>query len=319
MKKYKACVVDVNPQELGMFVTGLRLASDFDAFGYDEAERLLRDAFDSDVSPQKMPDLIVVDLKLKRRKMQGFELISELAERDVPSEVLAISACHPNSSLEEAIRIGAADMIPRPFSNFVELIKKMEHLAEIGLRRRMQVLKTNGSRHEFDLSRSRRPVFLSYCSKDIRLATGIRRSLEGRNIGVWYAPTTLEIGDDWMERIEKGIDQSSIFIALLTDNYINSNVCCAELMRFYRRMEANDNQELLLFPVLDGLSENNKRHYLLRPILEQYQYIDLSRKFDVGLTVLLGRTELQVMLENKRKTPPRASNQLRAKVHRNAA
>src|SRR3712207_8983203 len=63
-------------------------------------------------------------------------------------------------------------------------------LAEIGSRRRTRLLNNNGSPHRFDLRRRHRPVFLSYCSEDTMLATGLRRTIEGRNIDVWYAPTT---------------------------------------------------------------------------------------------------------------------------------
>ena len=318
MKKYKAFVVDDDPQLLEMIVEGLRLAADFDAFGYDEAERLLSDTLNATLTPQKVPDLIVADLKLKRKKMQGLELISELAERNIPSEVIAISGAYPSADHEEAIRIGAAALIPKPFPDFIELLEQMEHLAEIGLRRRVRLLNSNGSLHGLDPRRQQRPVFLSYCSEDMMLATGLRRTIEGRNIDVWYAPTTLNAGDQWRQMVEDGIDSSSVFIALLTDHYMSSGICCGELMRFYRRMQTRAGQELLLLPVVDKLSDENKRHYLLRPILERYQYVDLSRRFIDGLTILLGRIDFHLR-EKKRKSPPRSYQQLKHKVHWSAA
>src|SRR5437016_5052946 len=98
MKEFKAVVVDDDPNLRALLVECLRF-TDFEAEGYDEAERLLRDLEVS--SQQEMPDLIVVDLQLQPLRMKGLELIAKLAEKDIPSEVMAMSGEYPPTDLVE--------------------------------------------------------------------------------------------------------------------------------------------------------------------------------------------------------------------------
>lgn len=289
MKEFKAAVVDDDPNLRELLVECLRF-TDFDAEGYEEAESLLQNL---DLSPrQEMPDLILVDLQLQPLKMQGLELIGRLAERDIPSEVVAMSGAYPMSDLAEAIKIGASATFPKPFGDIFHLIVKLKHLAEIGKKRR---LKLGG----FDHERQERPVFLSYCSEDVKLATGLRRNIEAHDIDVWYAPTTLNAGDEWRPRVESGIDHALAFIPLITDNYLSSAVCFGELVRFRTRLEAGPGVRPLLLPVLAGISEEGKRSPLLRPLLDQYQHIDLFVRFIDSLTALLGRIEFHILKSSK--------------------
>jgi CheY-like chemotaxis protein len=289
MKELKAAVVDDDENLRELLLECLRF-TEFEAEGYEEAEHLLQTlAF----SPrQEMPDLILVDLQLQPLKMQGLELIGQLAERDIPSEVVAMSGAYPTSDLAEAIKIGASAMVTKPFGDILQLIVKMKHLAEIGKKRR---LKLNG----FDRERQVRPVFLSYCAEDVKLATGLRRNIEAHDIDVWYDLTSLNAGDEWRPRVEAGIDQALVFIALVTDSYLTSPVCYGELVRFRRRIEAGPEPRPLLLPVLAGLSDDGRRSPLFRPILDNYQYIDLFIRFIDSLTALLGRIEFHILKSSK--------------------
>ena len=245
-----------------------------------------------------MPDLILVDLQLKPLKMQGLELIGQLAERNIPSEVVAMSGDYPMSDLAEAIKIGASAMITKPFGDICRLIVKMKHLAEIGKKRR---LKLNG----FDHERQVRPVFLSYCSQDVKLATGLRRNIEAHDIDVWYDLNSLTAGDEWRPRVEAGIDHAMVFIALVTDSYLTSAFCYGELVRFRSRIEAGPEPRPLLLPVLAGLSDEGKRNPLFRPIRDNYQPIDLFVRFIDSLTTLLGRIEFHIIKSSKAQHPER--------------
>lgn len=302
MKKYRGYVVDDNDSVREMLIEQLRF-NDFEAHGYDEAEPLLRDIFDQGSSTLDVPDLVVVDLKLRANRMQGIELVTELAERDVPSEILVTSGNHPSKDLVEAIRIGAATSAPKPFDSIFKVTDTMVRLAEIGRRRRLQRLAKRDFHGEVDISREQRPVFLSYCTEDKRLAHGVRRNLEAREIGVWYAPSTLEVGDIWRRRIEDGIDQAVVFVPLITENYFHSAICLGELSRFFRRIQREDSHELLLLPVLASSSSAIKKKEIMRPIFDRYQYLDMSTQFIDGLTVLLARIQRAIGCHSERREP----------------
>ncbi len=286
MQKYKALALDDDTVVLELIVDCLKLAK-CEVADYSQAETLLSAILNL---PQKgLPDLIVVDLNLQPGKMQGIQLLAELFDRDVPSEILVVSGAGA-ADLEEAIRMGAA-VIPKPFDRIYEIVKKMELLAETGRRRRLYRLEArNKSSGMDDSARFLRPVFLSYTEKNKGFAMGIRRNLEARKIPVWYAPTALEIGDPWRHRIDEAIDHCDIFVAIISEGYVASSYCMEELGRFHRRIVPGLKRPVLL-PVLAGLSENSKQHDLVRSIVENYQCVDISVRFLDRATALFGRIE----------------------------
>jgi DNA-binding response OmpR family regulator len=183
MNKYSAFVLDDDEQVRNLLLECLRF-SNFEAHGCSEAEKLLSAIYDTRLPLEDLPDLIVVDLQLQPSRMQGIELVSELTERNIPSEILAISGNLPPGDLVEAIKVGASDAIPKPFDIF-ELVKKMELLAGIGMKRRLYRL---GLEDKMDESRLRRPVFLSYANQDRVTANGLRRNMEAKDIAVCALP-----------------------------------------------------------------------------------------------------------------------------------
>lgn len=286
MQKYRALALDDDKAVLDLIVDCLKLAK-CDVTEYIEAEALLSSI--SELSQKALPDLIVLDLNLQPGHMQGTQLLAELLKRDVPSEMLVVSG-GGEVYLEEVIRMGVA-VIPKPFDGMYAVVKKMEYLAETGRKRRLYRLESHNKPARIDdTTRSIRPVFLSFAKKTESLAMGIRRNLESRKIPVWYAPTKLEIGDPWMSRIEQAIDESEVFVAIISDGYVASEYCMRELERFHNRIVLGPNARVIL-PVLAGLSESTKKHDLLKLIFDTYQYLDISEHFLDRITVLLGRIE----------------------------
>jgi FixJ family two-component response regulator len=288
MRKYKAFVL-AHSQSLRELIVECLNFSDFDACGYSEAERLLGDLFDPSCR-QMQPDLLVVDLELEANKMQGIQFLSALVDRDISSEILAITGPWPVAGLEKAIKMGLVAVMTKPF-NIYEAIKKMKVLAETGKKRRQYRLQSRNQQVGADATRLVRPVFLSYANDNKDLAMGIRRNLEALEIPVWYAPDTIELGDPWRQLIEEGIEKANIFVAIITDSYIASRFCLAELSGFYSRMEFATKPHRVILPVLVGASEACKKHDLVWPILEKFHYIDISTHFLDELTALLGRIQ----------------------------
>jgi len=270
------------------FIVEALRAKDFDVRGYTEAEALLSGAFE-DVPLAEQPDLVVVDLQLSPNGMQGIDLVAELADKDVFSEILVISGNLGSAEMAEAVMIGAGAALPKPFEDFRVAIRKMEALAETGKRRRLY--KLAGGSQQMDSDRLERPIFLSYSGKDKRLANGIRRNLEFRNIPVWYAPTTVPGGDIWLERVEEGVKQATIFVPLVTATYLESARCFGELIGFQSRLESGCEPDLLILPLLCVSPEDVRKNQNFGPILREYHGIDLSNRFIDALTLVLGRIQ----------------------------
>lgn len=288
MDKYKVIFVEDDDSLRQLFVECSRL-NDFEAEGYDEAERVMHEMF-FDPLHQTIPDLFVVDLELQHERMQGIELIRELTDRNFPSVIMAISGNLPTSSLLEAMRSGARAALPKPFGQD-QLLEKMKPLADIGQKRRLHK-RIETSR--LDPSRDHRPVFLSFSDDDRILARVLKSYIEDSGIDVWYAPDSLQPGDIWRSRIESAIDEVSIFIALITDSYAKSNACIGELARFHERLKNEPDRKLLLLPVMDGSLGEIAKSASIKTIFEKYHCIDISRRFVDGLTGLLVRIHRSV-------------------------
>ena len=61
-------------------------------------------------------------------------------------------------------------------------------------------------------------IFLSYCSKDIVLASQLFSMLCKQGFNVWFDNSSLNGGDNYDDEIEKAIIESKIIISLLTPN-----------------------------------------------------------------------------------------------------
>jgi ActR/RegA family two-component response regulator len=303
MEKYKAIVIDDQDQCLDMLVKPLRRL-DFNVAGYDEAEAVLAEVLDVVRPLEEQPDLIVVDLKLKDGKMQGLDLIKLLISRDIPSVIVAMTGILESNEAEDAMKMGAAVVGKRLDSflvdNFLVTMQKMERLAEIGRTRRLYRMRTGTAPRQMDSKRLRRPVFLSYSSRDTCIANGLRNNLEMQGIDVWYAPTALHPGDLWTECINAAIDHCNVFVALNTEDFLLSSECIAEFTRFHRRLKRNPDLRLLVVPVRYGLSRD-RRHEILQ-LFADYQYVDLFPSYLGGLNSLID--QIKNFLDSRISKPP---------------
>jgi FixJ family two-component response regulator len=260
----------------------------FDVAAYCEAERFLTEVFDARHPRQGQPDLVIIDLQLKAGKMQGMELIKELAARDIASEILVVSGNLSSADLLQAMMMGASDWLAKPF-DFSTLIPKLGGMAKTGRKRRLH---RGIHSREMDVTRLDRPVFLSYADNDKVLASVIKRYLEARKIGVWYAPSTIRVGDPWQDRIREGIKTATIFVGLLTDTYFTRPYCIDELMEFDQRARTSAEPRPLLLPVTCGFSQETERNPMFQNIRSRYQCRDIAgHQFLDGLTDLLLRIE----------------------------
>lgn len=230
------------------------------------------------------PDVLLVDLELKLEKTQGFKLIEALAYPRHTFPIIAMSAGLSHSELIDALKSGADDVIAKPF-DISQILERIRHLANIGQKRREYRRKkkqtTDDGRDED------RPVFLSYSNKDRRTASILRTIIEARGIGVWYAPDILRLGDPIAERIFKGLDRAQVFVPLVTDNYPRSPWCAFERFRW-----SQTDKTRVLFPVLEGVMKRIRNLDLIKPIMDNNDYADITfDRFADGVTALLGRIQ----------------------------
>lgn len=291
-KPYKVIVLEDYEALLKVTLECLR-AFDFEASGFRTCEELLDSAWLNPFDVRSLPDLFIVDVLLYNGVKTGIDLIQELAERDVPSEIIAVSGNFAGTEVvDNLVCFGSSAFLPKPFSMF-DLCEKAERMAQIGRKRRLRRLQSAHMRYALtDEARMHREVFLNYAKQDRVIANGLRRHLEFRAISVWYTPASIEIADRWRKRIEEGIDEASVFIVLLSDHFLRSACCMAELTRIERRMEHDTEEKLLLLPVLGELSEHNRENNEdMKRVFRKYQYRSLFPDLIDSLTVISERIE----------------------------
>jgi response regulator of citrate/malate metabolism len=59
-------------------------------------------------------DLVIMDVYMPR--LDGIETLKKIREKDIPLSVIMVTAANDNSTVEEAVRLGAIDYLVKPFT-----------------------------------------------------------------------------------------------------------------------------------------------------------------------------------------------------------
>lgn len=59
-------------------------------------------------------DLVIMDVYMPR--LDGIETLKKIREKDIPVSVVMVTAANDNSTVEEAVRLGAVDYLVKPFT-----------------------------------------------------------------------------------------------------------------------------------------------------------------------------------------------------------
>jgi CheY-like chemotaxis protein len=315
--KYKAIIVEGYEQVREMLVKYLK-DSNFEVEAYKDAGEVPPELLDekNQINPI---DLFVVDLGFESPGTEGLELIGKISalEKTRPA-VMAMSASLSSNNLIEAMKMGAEDVVPKPFE-VSKIVERMSNLAGIGRNRRLRRQGQFLSDSE-DPSRLERPVFLSYSSEDNGrkgVAAFLRSNIEVMGIQVYYADDN-RMPEDSQEakRILEAIDQAHVYLPLITEKYPCSNYCLSELVRFCTHVEPGGPTNpptvvtaattRTLLPVLYGLPNEIKNYEWIRPIIDERRHANItSDQFLDGLIALLGWIRSAVPLTNASNLGPR--------------
>jgi hypothetical protein len=95
-------------------------------------------------------------------------------------------------------------------------------------------------------------VFISHSHKDEALATKVVTYLEAAGLDAWYDKREIMPGDNWAEKIAKGLRESDAMVVLLTASALDSESVRRDID--YALSERSFNRRLI--PVLVGDSED---------------------------------------------------------------
>lgn len=121
---------------------------------------------------------------------------------------------------------------------------------------------------------SKPKIFISYSRKDKPFVDQLSKRLNQNGIDTWIDYQQIAPGDMWQNEIKKGIENSDLFIAILSDYYLSSAWTSFEFALAL-------NKRIIPIKISDFLSEN-----LPKPI-KQLQWIDFSSNFKNAFELLL--------------------------------
>lgn len=153
-----------------------------------------------------------------------------------------------------------------------------------------------------DTSRPRQ-VFLSYSRDDTGLANVLRRSLEAEGVGVSYMDD-IEARGKWRHKVEDWLAQAQILLPLITEKFLSSKWCEAELERFiYPLSEPPSNEQLHQMPLtlIAALvdSPNTDENEFIKEHIDEYEQVPMSEAdFLSGFTTLMDRVQYSLELVN---------------------
>lgn len=134
---------------------------------------------------------------------------------------------------------------------------------------------------EIEIVRDPRQVFVGHAHEDAELAHRLASDLEDRGLRVWIAPDSIKPGEKWVEAINRGLDESGIFVLLLTKIAPKSS---------WVRSETNVAIELEHKGKMDFIALQVEPTDV-PPLWGAYQRISFQGEYESGLSALLARLE----------------------------
>ena len=117
-------------------------------------------------------------------------------------------------------------------------------------------------------------VFISYSRKDRQFVEYLAERLNNHGVETWIDIQQIAPGEMWQNELKRGVENSDLFLVVLSENYISSAWTSIELA-------LASNKKIIPLKISELLSENFPR------IIQQLQWIDFSVSFSDGIESLL--------------------------------
>jgi uncharacterized C2H2 Zn-finger protein len=122
-------------------------------------------------------------------------------------------------------------------------------------------------------------VFLAHAHEDAELAHRLAGDLEVHGLQVWITPESIKPGEKWVEAISRGLDESGIFVLLLTKMALKSRWVRSETNA---AIDSEHKGEVEFIPLQVEPTD-------VPPLWGNYQYISFQGGYEAGLGALLAQ------------------------------
>lgn len=143
------------------------------------------------------------------------------------------------------------------------------------------------------ISRNPHQVFISYAHQDAAFAHRLAEDLKkNHEVMVWIAPDSIKPGEKWVEAINRGLEESGVFVLVLTEMAVASPWVKDETNV---AIELSKEGKLRFIPLEVEASD-------LPPLWRVFQRIPFDTDYQAGLEKLL--VELGIEIAEKTAVPP---------------
>ena len=112
-------------------------------------------------------------------------------------------------------------------------------------------------------------VFISHATRDLACASGIAVDLMRVGFSVFLDDWSINVGDRIFDKINKGLEESTALVMIISRDYLFSVCCNDEWSAFYRKMLHND--KCRLYPIIIDDSDPP-------PLLSQIKYLRINEE-----------------------------------------
>jgi hypothetical protein len=144
--------------------------------------------------------------------------------------------------------------------------------------------------------RDPRQVFICHAHKDAKFAHKLADDLRHNDLRVWIAPESIRPGEKWMEAINRGLEESSGFVLVLTPSAITSHWVMDETNV---AIEYEHEGRMHFVPLMVEPCD-------VPPLWRAYQHMSFQGDYERGLTALLDTVEPERRARRKREAQEKA-------------
>jgi hypothetical protein len=224
-----------------------------------------------------------IEVKDAKQKLAEDEQIL-LQERARIEEVRKVEELNKLSEAEGAYL--KVDLERQRLEKIVKRLADEKRKLEEEHKRIEAALETEKSRKQNEVEIETKQVFICHDKKDAKLAHKLAEDLNRLGVKVWISPESIDPGESWVDAINRGLEESSHMVVLLTPAAVKSK---------WVKMETNVAISLEIDDLIQVIPLDVEP-CKTPPLWNSYQMISFRQDYETGLDQLSASLKLRKTL-----------------------